>query len=349
MEIFDLIDSKAIAEHLKSINYQCSPTQKAFFAATSYQATIKQKHEAFQTILATEQDEKVPRRPNTREYPSLFALLKRHMEIENELIDEFYTAKNAIYRFRYLCEGDQRYCEDFDTVYPDLASCVKDYKEDIESYADQVCFYEIRMDSLTEIGKYILLKFTTEGEVLGIDPRGLDQERYDILSAFEGMWFDIPTPFKRGDVLYIPDAKHRFHSLSNPVVLDYLSTWSAEKCMENGCFQVGHTRSGRDHLYHLYQTDGDISDMCVCGYFGCESGDFYRESSDATILEFEYYDKPITGGYRILQILSDYLKGELDLASFTSLAHYFVQEEALRDNRRYLSACDAYLQKLGVI
>ena len=82
---------------------------------------------------------------------------------------------------------------------------------------------------------------------------------------------------------------------------------------------------------------------------GCESGDFYRESSDATILEFEYYDKPITGGYRILQILSDYLKGELYLASFTSLAHYFVQEEAVKESSWYLNIDDEYRNKLGMI
>ena len=346
MEIYDFIDSTAIANHLRSINYAFSATQKAFLIALSSKATIKAKHAAFREIIQNDTDTKVERRFNTREYPSLFGLLERYMAIEDELIEEFYSSTSTTYRFRYHCNGDGCFCEDFDTVYPTLDSCVEGYKEDIASYPDDIHFYEMRMDSLFEIGKSITLKFTPSDEILSIDASLLGEERSNVLSAFEGMWFDIPTPFKRGDVL-ISRRRYWLYRDRSPVVLDSMSTWSVEEFVKNGHCQTEEEKKGRERLYNHYIENGDVSDMNISGYFVCEDGDFYRETS-YSILDYEYFDEPKTGGYRMVQVLSDYLKGELDIEELLKLSKFIMEEERLKDSKKYIHLTDDYLKKIGV-
>ena len=87
--------------------------------------------------------------------------------------------------------------------------------------------------------------------------------------------------------------------------------------------------------------------MNVCGYFGCEDGDFYWEVSHS-ILNYEYFDKPLTNGYRSMQVVSDYLKGELDIDTLTKLTRYIIAEESLKDSRKYIHVTDDYRDKIKI-
>lgn len=348
MEIFEFIDSKSIREHLKSINYSFSNVEKSFLVYMSTKATIEQKHKAFKKIIASGKDEKIERRPNTGEYPSLFEFLKRYMEIENKIVEEFYNTKESIYRYRYLCHGDNSYCEDFETVFPNFDLCDKAFKDDIEDYNgdENLHFYEYRMDSLTEIGKKIILKFTPNNELLEIYATCLDEEQSNVLSAFDGMWFAFPTPFKKGDIL----ISHRYNQLyvdKTPVVVESLSTWTKEEFVENECIKTEKEIERREYLYNQYKINGDISDLNIRGYFGCLDGTFFWEVSHS-ILDYDYYEGPFTHGYRILNVISDYIKDELDLDSMVKLAKYISDEEALKDSKRYIHLMDSYMDKLGI-
>ncbi len=348
MEIFDFIDSKAISNHLKSINYNCSATEKAFIVAMSTKATIKEKHNAFKCIIANDKDEKIEKRPNTCEYPSLFAFLERYMQIENEIVDEFYDTQDAVFRFRYLCKRDKTFCEDFQTVYPTFALCYNAFRKEIEEYemVDEICFYEIRKDSLTKIGKQIKLKYTPSGELVDIDSNFLSEDDSEVLSAFEGMWFDIPTPFKKGDILTY-NRHYWINENSVPVVLDSLSTWDADRFPESGSGDTKKAIAHRKYLYDYYKKNGDISDMNVRGYFGSEDGDFYWEVAHS-ILNYEYFDKPLTDGYRSLQVVSDYLKGVLDIDNLTKITRYIITEEYLKNSRKYIHITDDYWKKIDI-
>ena len=347
MDIFDFVDSKSIRKHLKSLNYCFSPLEKAFLISTSRNATIKQKHNAFKELIAIGEDETISYRPNTIEYPSLLSLLKRYMTIENEIVSEFFDTKEAIFRYRYLCSNDSSYCEDFQTVYPNFEKCEKAFKEDIESYGWDVNlrFFEIKMDSLKEIGKSITLKFNPNNELLEIETTLLEEEKFDILNAFEGMWFDIPTPFKRGDIL-ISRRENLLYKDENPVVLDSLSTWDKNECIKNGCIKTEQEAERCEYLHSYLKINGDISDMNVRGYFGCLDGTFYWEVSHC-ILDYDYYEGTYDGGYRILKVLSDYIKGVLDLAELVKLANYISKEEELKDSKRYIHLTEECLKTLG--
>lgn len=348
MEIFDFIDSKAIREHLKNISYDFSNTQKSFLIAMSRRKTVEEKHRAFEEIIASGKDEKIPRRPNTCKYPSLFEFLRRYMDIEKEIVKEFYSAEDSVYSYRYLCEKDRSYCEDFSTLFPSFDLCEKAFKDDIGGYSWDVGirFYQYKMTSLAKIGGEITLKFNKDNELIEVESTLLDEESSDVLSAFEGMWFDFPTPFKKGDIL-ISYRPNLLYTDENPVVLESLSTWNKEECIENGCVKNEKEIERCEYLYNLLKKSGDISDLNIRGYFGCADGSFYKEVSHS-ILDYDYYKGTFDGGYRILKVVSDYIKGELDLDQFVMLANYIHNEEELKDSKRYIHISDHYLKELGI-
>ena len=291
---------------------------------------------------------KINRRPNTIEYPSLLQLLKHYIAIENELMSEFYNTTEAVFRYRYLCGNDASYCEDFQTVYPSFETCKEALNKEIESYSWDINlrFFEIKMDSLKEFGKSITLKFNPNNELIDIETTLLEEEKFDILNAFEGMWFDIPTPFKRGDILALR-CENMPYKAENPVVLDSLSTWNTDKCIENGCLKNEKEIERCEYLYNYLKINGDVSDMNARGYFGCSDGTFYWEVSHC-ILDYDYYEGACEGGYRILKVISDYIKGELDLADMVKLANYINKEEELKDSKRYIHLAENHLKTLGI-
>ena len=67
-----------------------------------------------------------------------------------------------------------------------------------------------------------------------------------------------------------------------------------------------------DYLYELHSSDGDISDMTVHGYYVGDDGSIYRECTH-TYLNVEFFRGKFKKEYRVLQGLSEYLKGVIFL------------------------------------
>ena len=63
MNIYDFINSNAIRNHLKDINYVFTPMEAAFVVWQSKTHTMKQKHEGFQYIIDTMPDCPIAQKP----------------------------------------------------------------------------------------------------------------------------------------------------------------------------------------------------------------------------------------------------------------------------------------------
>ena len=63
MNIYDFINSNAIRNHLKDINYVFTPMEAAFVVWQSKTHTMNQKHEAFQHIIDNMQDCPIEQKP----------------------------------------------------------------------------------------------------------------------------------------------------------------------------------------------------------------------------------------------------------------------------------------------
>lgn len=111
-----------------------------------------------------------------------------------------------------------------------------------------------------------------------------------LINNFEGFWFDFPTPFKKSDLLWIPNPNRSDETGGGECfVLDELSTWNP--------------------LEHI-RNHGDDIDMC--GYCYCKASDntiFYN--SICNYMDFEFYNGPYSLEEKNLVALSKFLKGKI--------------------------------------
>lgn len=100
MDIYSLINSKAISDHCRSIAHRFSPLEMAYLVYANDTLNIPQKHTAFEEIIRTQPDMEVVERPWTPHYDSLHDFLMQYMRIEQKCIAAFYRDEpNCVYSF----------------------------------------------------------------------------------------------------------------------------------------------------------------------------------------------------------------------------------------------------------
>ena len=114
------------------------------------------------------------------------------------------------------------------------------------------------------------------------------------------IFLNIPTPFKKGDILISNNLTMCSYVESNDIfVLEYLCTWrkNLERYLANGNY--------------------DSSDMIGYGYFFINDNttEFVRDHK-WDYDSFEYYDGELTGRDRILKDISSFVKGKIELELF---------------------------------
>ena len=83
MDIYSLINSKAISEHCRKISHIFSPIEMAYLVYTNDSLNIPQKHAAFNQIIKEQPDIEVNERPWTPRFESLHLLLSLHHCVYN--------------------------------------------------------------------------------------------------------------------------------------------------------------------------------------------------------------------------------------------------------------------------
>jgi hypothetical protein len=85
------------------------------------------------------------------------------------------------------------------------------------------------------------------------------------------MWFDFPTPFKKGDIVWVPSVENRINwNCDGGFVLRGISTWEPSDFMKKS---------------------GDNSDMNGFGYFVNPNGTIYHEVM-FNYMDLEFYPAP---------------------------------------------------------
>lgn len=197
-------------------------------------------------------------------------------------------------------------------VMPDCAvRCRFDYPQ----YASLKKFLRNYIDLVSRVGE-------------NADEKKLNDDDYYLYTAFEFMWFDIPTPFRKGDIVY---SKSKYIEKSDKYVLIDVANWKKEDYIKNRA-DCGDDLDKIDEHVMSKLTSGDYTDMSAHGY---------RILSDGTIdydffcnyIDFEYAEQAeLTGRERSLIPLSNYLKGDIDLELFLN-AHRIICDEQNTDER----------------
>lgn len=133
---------------------------------------------------------------------------------------------------------------------------------------------------------------------------------------FDGMWFDIPTPFRVGDV--VCDC-----NTGEPFVLLGMNTWNIRK--------------GKSYETYTNGKTGDASDMYAYGYsYGCDGfftkDDFLYDDHMIDYLNCAYYRKPLVGKERLIGAYALYVKGEIDAWELLRLDRLFKAEDEMKNN-----------------
>ena len=304
MNAYSFINSGTIREHLEKINYEFTPWETAWLIYSCKRLSYEEKKSAWLELVSTTPDSEIPERTTCPGCDGLHAFLKRYIGIIDREIEEFYKEEPAgayVYKYTYLYKGDGVWTEEYETSFPSLSSCIEAFKAEAadmdETYSPDktgVIKYKIQKQSLTETDHICEIECFGDDWVIRIwNNQSIDSEDGMIVwDVFESLWFDFPTPFKKGDIVWVPkDEKSICWDCDGGFVLEGLSTWDTNSYI-------------REY--------GDNSDMSGYGCFVNENGTVYHEVM-SNYMDLEYYKGPYKSNERILPALSKYLKGEISI------------------------------------
>lgn len=95
MNILRFINSKDIREHLRSIRYEFNSLETAWLIYQCHDATIDEKHKAWNELIETMPDCPIEKRLNTVAQDSLHAFLRLYMTLEDKYMNEFCDERHA--------------------------------------------------------------------------------------------------------------------------------------------------------------------------------------------------------------------------------------------------------------
>lgn len=309
MDILRFINSKDIRAYLKHIGYEFNSLEAAWLIYQCRDATINEKHKAWNELIEKMPDCKIKVRANTVPQESLHAFLKQHMKLEDKYINEFCGKKRVdtsddnnpfVYSFKYIDENGKKY-DCVDTVFSRFIKIDTD---------NNVISFEYKKMQIDEFNSLQIAYLTPSYEFLRIDPVYIDshKERDLFRGVFNGWWFKFPTPFKKGDIVW--DTKGPEAGRDGPFVIigTCLDDFEGDKA---------------DKLKDIFRKDGDSYDMCAGGFFTNKDGSIYKGCM-SNYMDLEFYNGELTGSKRTLIALSNFLKGKIDIGLFAQAYHQII-------------------------
>ena len=312
MDIYEFINSKAIREHCKKIEHIFSDLEKAYLINQSRNHTVEEKCTAWQELLDSTKDFKLPSREHTS-YENLFfhELLKTLIDYNESASKKFYKKEgNSVYQYSLKWND---WGKEGDDVHSDFDKC---YNEAFDFYEEEFKNNEIRefciMKKYSGGGQITLfLNSEQNGYEFHITGMNFLEKERDICNYLMSYWFFIPTPFQKGDILYDADWNEVY-------VLIELYT------------------DNKDFLKRWHEC-GDETDMYAACYLVNDNGNFGCDQI-WSCLNLEYCDEDrIQDNKKILKLLGNYLKDSGNIPEDLLLNGYIrhLKENELNDLKNY--------------
>lgn len=344
-DILRFLNSKDVESYWRKTGFdkKCTPQQAAFVIWNSRKVTLEDKFKAWEQLIGESDDCPVASpaqcaRMNIAEElsGSLHAFLRAYIALNKKIIEEFYrNGDNAVYSFKVYYRGDADWHED-GQIYAAAEDCFAavNYDKDLVPLIEAV---KIRKQWVG-VRKQTELSVLPDKTILGVDADGLPEEQLDLFQAFEWMWFNFPTPFKRGDIVVSDFTPFGWRIYADePFVLSSLCTWGSEEYKLNGIPDKCNEYKYADERIARLAESGDISDMTAHGYFQTDDGGIYYECMH-NYLDLEYYREKPQGNRRILVALSNFLKGGIEEELLLNTYLTIMTEEMCKQYRQKLSA-----------
>lgn len=331
MNIYKLINSKSVGEHLETIKYEFNSIEAAFLIWYSKKITVKEKHALWNELIETMPDCPIEKRPNTVPQNSLHEFLQKYMAVENSIVEHFYRKEdNSFYTFDFYCEGDGDWCED-NGIFINADDCVSGLKKAFEYNPDCIRLIKKYMN---EQESYIKIFLNPSKEIVTVDEWGTlndaDQDIY--VGVFDGFWLEFPLPFKKGDILQYSKCPYDVYAKGH---LDRSAIVLEDDLLRS------------EYLRSICQKSGDTSDMNVYGIFCNGDGKFYHEC-EPTYLDFELQYEPLNDCEKGMIPLSNYLKGKISVDILCNAYHVILSELHSNNIRKYMNITNEGMTLAGL-
>lgn len=344
-DIYEFINSKDIREYCRKIGHEFNTVESAFLIYQSRRHTLEQKFNAWQELAATAPDMEIKERLNCKYYPSVHEFLQKYMDLYKSLLADFYSEdEDSTFTWSSVCrprgnEDDPMAEYESRHLFTDLNTCIysmmnheKDKLEEGSLEKFIISKVYLAREARTGLpGVYPELTLSKNLKCTALNfpfslKRQMSDEEADLFLAFDGMWIDVPTPFKYGDILY--------KSLEN-------GGWNEPFVLCDLCTQPNPERTDNRYLewYGKHRRrlieKGDTSDMIAYGYWiyrdGPGKGMLYSECVHR-YQDLEFYPNQMKGYDRILAELSHFLKEEeytrpLQWIDFMNVYHGILMDE----------------------
>lgn len=299
MDILQFINSNAIRNHLKKKNWQFDTLEAAWLIYHSYNHSVYEKFDAYEQLMKEYPDCRVKERLHTPAQESLFKYLKNYINEYKKAIYEF-EAPDAVYSIEVKYFEDTFDCEatyNIMTIFTNLDAVKQQCKIEMD-------------DEAKEIKSFVISKYTPKNEANSryyypqkMVLKGADLKLFSIdfntgfgFNLLKGLWFDFPTPFKSGDIVWDK------HFVFDPMVIS----------------NIGYKNLNKEN-YEYLKENGDETDM-TCEYYVIYDDmlfgdDFYN------YIDLEYYPYELTGKDKALLPISRFLKGDIDIGLCCNAFH----------------------------
>lgn len=296
---YNLINSKAIADYCRSIKHKFNTEELAVLIYRNHRMSIENKIEKYNDLIKNYPDMEVIEKIDCKHYDSVKAMIKEEIQRLHILYKKLTQEDdNCIYTWTEYNKSTLTF--DYRN---DIAHTAKTYKnvfKDVQNYIkeyDDTISFRITKKYFDKRKKEIFAEFNVKDrKAILIDIK----EICDCFLDIDQIFLNIPTPFKKGDILVAnSNSLKNYGDYDDVFVLDYLCTWK-ENLKEQ-----------------LLKGNYDSSDMVGYGYYlyGEDSTEFVRDNK-WDYDSFEYYDGRFTGNYRILKDISSFIKGKIELELF---------------------------------
>lgn len=296
----------------ENINYNFNTQEAAYIVWYCRTVSLAEKEAAWNEIIKTMPNCSLKGRLNMMEIPDFYEFLKKYIELQKKMIKMFKENDRCIYLFEMESDcGQKSYYES--GVFSDYDKCMEaSIAEMVDRECDRAKIRKRPINSSNNDKCYdSICLINAKGEVMEIDcSRHLNDDDWEVYFAFFGMWFDFPTPFHCGDIVYNARLDE------DPFVLVDLCTWDEEK--------IRSEVSAIEYPESFYQNcnkalakvrrRGDFTDMGAYGYGIIENNKnalrVYRDRFVFNYLDLELYRKPYSGKDKLLLTISaEYGKG----------------------------------------
>lgn len=322
MNILNLLNSQSIKEYWQEIDYRPSPLESAWIVYYNRVLPFYKKIEWWEQIIETTPDAPINRRFNRGGNETLHGFLHSYIDISRRFLDWFYDSENCFYMLKDADEGVR-----YDSLFSSVEKIKEFVSADEERSADYFVIRKLFVDDFRECDTAIWVNGSFEPVFqvywgLGSFPH--NEEEFDILIAFEYMWFNFPAPFRKGDVLFDPYHYEILPKRDRPGITDELYVFSS--------FYLD-SHKERIRQAYLEGKAGDNTDMSFRGTVMCENGEL---SYDVfwNYMDFEIYKGGFSGIKRIIRYMSDYEKGLIDKDLFDLAYRQILTEEKEKENKQ---------------